>query len=456
MAFMGKLGESLMSRKNQTKSVSLVMLYMMSLMLAMVSVPSVMAVNETTQGTVTGTETWSGTMNLQGDVTVAEGAKLIVNAGTTVNIPYGQFIDVKGAICIGDTACGASAGSASSQARFIWSQPSDYNKVGRCLQNNSNVFNNPDAACGSGMVIRDTIDQAITSINYAHFENAYGYPIYVSSLQSLQYGALVFDGSSTTATGLSFTDINTSNVIAIDFASPLLTDSSFELGIDGRGYDAAAVRAYGAGAGILSTFEVKNSDFVGNADADCGQQGGGRAVIYIEDSYVDMDNLDISQNSYGILMKSSSGSLTNSDIDVKCNAVDTNSLKTTGIIEHTLEVNNNIITTEEGAGLTAYDGAKVYAERNTISGASEGSGVGIRSSIVELHDNTIGPIGGWNGLWIYGTSDVIAENNTIQDTGKEPVLIGEYHYQDQGWQVPAPSAARLYLANNIISNNSGT
>ena len=155
-------------------------------------------------------------------------------------------------------------------------------------------------------------------------------------------------------------------------------------------------------------------------------------------------------------MKSSSGSLTNSDINVKCNAVDTNSLKTTGLIEHTLEVNGNTITTAEGAGLTAYDGAKVYAERNIISGASEGSGVGIRSSIVELHENTIGPIGGWNGIWIYGTSDVVAENNTVQDTGKEPVLIGEYHYQDQGWQVPAPTAARLYLANNIISNNSGT
>ena len=130
--------------------------------------------------------------------------------------------------------------------------------------------------------------------------------------------------------------------------------------------------------------------------------------------------------------------------------------KTTGNIEHTLEVTDNDITTAEGAGLTAYDGAKVYAEGNIIAGASEGSGVGIRSSVVELHRNTIGPIGGWNGLWIYGTSDVIAENNTIQDTGKEPVLIGEYHYQDQGWQVPAPSAARLYLANNVISNNSGT
>ena len=444
-----------MSRKNRTKSVSLVMLYMMSLMLAMVSVPSAMAVNETTQGTVTGTETWSGTMNLQDDVTVAEGSKLIVNAGTTVNIPAGKFIDVQGAICIGYSACGASAGSSSSQARFIWSVPTDYTKTGRCLNTQSNVLNNPDAACGSGLIIRDTIDQSITSINFAHFENAYGYPIYVASLQAVQYGALVFDGSTTTARGLSFTDINTSNVIAVDYAAPLLTESTFELGIDGQGYDAAAVRAYDAGAGILSTFRVKNSVFTGN-DADCGQQGGGRAVLYIENSYIDMDSLDIKDNSYGILMKSSSGSFTNSKIDVKCNAIDTNSLKTTGNIEHTLEVKDNDITTEEGAGLTAYDGAKVYAEGNIISGAAEGSGVGIRSSVVELHRNTIGPVGGWNGLWIYGTSDVIAENNTIQDTGKEPVLIGEYHYQDQGWQVPAPSAARLYLANNVISNNSGT
>ncbi len=444
-----------MSQNNKAKSVSLIMLYMFSVLLGMVAVPTASASNETTQGTVTGVETWTGTMNLQGDVEVAEGAKLIINAGTTVNIPYGKFIDVKGAICIGDSACGATAGSASSKARFIWSLPTDYNKVGRCLNNASNVLNNPDAACGSGMVIRNTIDQSITSINYAHFENAYGYPIYVASLTSVQYGALVFDGSTTTARGLSFTDINTSNVIAVDFASPLLTDSDFELGIDGQGYDAAAVRAYGAGAGILSTFEVKNSDFTG-ADADCGSQGGGRAVLYIEDSYVDMDNLDIGQNSYGILLKSSSGSFTNSVIDVKCNAIDTNSLKTTGNIEHTLQVTGNTITTQEGAGLTAYDGAKVYAERNTISGASEGSGVGIRSSVVELHENTIGPIGGWNGIWIYGTSDVVAENNTIQDTGKEPVLIGEYHYQDQGWQVPAPTAARLYLANNIISNNTGT
>ena len=445
-----------MSRQKQAKSISLVMLYMLSIMVAVVSMPSAMAVNETTSGTVSGVETWTGTINLQGDVEVAEGAKLIVNAGTTVNIPYGNFIDVKGAICIGDAACGASAGSQSSQARFIWSQPSDYDKLGRCYVDGSNTFTNGDAACGSGMIIRNTIDQSITSINFAHFEKAYGYPIYVASLQSVQYAALVFDGSTTTANGLSFNDINTSNVIAVDYASPTLTDSTFELGIDGRGYDAAAVRAYGAGAGILSTLEIQNSEFTGNPDADCGNQGGGRAVIYIEDSYVDMDSLEIKDNSYGILLKSSSGTFTNSDVTVKCNAIDTNSLKKTGDIEHTLVVNNNIITTDEGAGLTAYDGAKVYAEGNTISGASGASGVGIRSSNVELHRNTIGPIGGWNGIWIYGTSDVVAEGNTITETAKEAVLIGEYHYEDANWNVPAPTAARIYLAHNTISNNSGT
>ena len=167
VGFMDRTGESLMERKNQAKSVSLVLLYMLSLSLAMVSVPSAMAVNETTQGTVSGTETWSGTMNLQGDVTVAEGAKLIVNAGTTVNIPFGKFIDVRGAICIGDTACGASAGSASSQARFIWSLPTDYTKEGRCAvaYADTNLAVSSDAACGSGMVIRSTIDQALSLIH---------------------------------------------------------------------------------------------------------------------------------------------------------------------------------------------------------------------------------------------------------------------------------------------------
>tara|TARA_Y100000766_G_scaffold2099_1_gene1682 strand:+ start:19001 stop:23233 length:4233 start_codon:yes stop_codon:yes gene_type:complete len=396
-------------------------------------------------------------MNLNGDVTVAEGAKLIVNAGTTVNIPYGNMIDVEGAICIGDTSCGSSSGSASNQARFIWSSPSDYTILGNCYSNNSNDPNyNGDTACGSGMVIRSTIDQAITSIKYAHFENAYGVPFDTNQVSGKQYGVLVFDGSSTSVTGLSFQDVNTSNILALDLASPIIDDSTFTIGIDGNGYDAAAVLAYGAGAGILGTMRIQNSEFTGNTQAECGQQGGGRSLIYIESSYIDLANLELKDNAYGLFMKQSSGSLTNSTIDVKCSGIDTNSHKVTGTINHTLMINDNDITTADGTGITAYDGAIVEANRNTISGAAQGSGFGIRSSSVTANDNVIGPIGGWNGLWIYGTSDVVAENNTIQDTAKEAVLIGEYHFNDQGWNVPTPTAARLYLANNLISNNTGT
>lgn len=449
-----------MSEHTSRKSLSLVALLLISSLAGLVTLPSASAVNETTVGTVTGTETWTGTMNLQGDVTVAEGSKLIINAGTTINIPYGSFIDVEGAICIGSTACGASAGSASNQARFIWSVPSasDYEKNGRCFVNGSNTYTNSDAGCGSGMIIRKTIDQSptATGINYAHFENAYGYPIYVATLQQVQYGVLVFDGSSTDATGLSFSAINTSNVLAIDFAAPTLRDSTFTLGVDGNGYDAAAVRAYGAGVGILATVNVFNSVFTGNTEPDCSTQGGGRVVIFMEESYINLDNIEIKDNAFGVFLKGTSGWLTNSTINVKCNAIDTNSHKETGPIKHTLHVEDNMITTAEGAGITAYDGAIVDARNNVISGASESSGFGIRSSTVAIHNNIIGPIGGWNGLWIYGTSDVIAENNTIQDTGKEAVLIGEYHFGDQGWNVPTPTAARLYLANNQISNNTGT
>ena len=447
---------SIMNNSTSRKSISLVALLLLSILTGLITIPTVSAVNETKSGTISGIETWTGTVNLNGDITVAEGAKLIINAGTTINLPPGTFIDVEGAICIGESSCGASSGSAGSQARFIWATPTDYTVTGRCYSNSSNNPNyNGDAGCGSGMIIRSTIDQAITSINYAHFENAYGVPFDTNQVSGKQYGVLVFDGSSTTATGLTFTDINTSNIIALDLASPLIKDSTFSLGIDGNGYDAAAVRAYGAGAGILGTMRIQNSDFTGNADADCGQQGGGRSLIYVESSYIDLSNLDIKDNAYGLFLKESSGSLTDSTINVKCSGIDTNSHKVTGTINHTLIINDNTITTADGSGITAYDGAIVEANRNTISGAAEGSGFGIRSSTVSANNNVIGPIGGWNGLWIYGTSDVSAENNTIQDTAKEAVLIGEYHFEDQGWNVPTPTAARLYFANNQISNNTG-
>ena len=441
---------------NVGKSVGLVGLLLVSLMIGLVSVPSASAVNETANGTIVTTETWSGTHTLTGDVTVAEGAKLVINAGTTINIPAGVFIDVEGAICAGSAACGASQGSASSQVRFEWATPSDYSVTGRCYQQGSQLLNNVDAACGSGLIIRSTINQASTGMSYVSFNNAYGFPIYVQSQQAVQYGTLIFDGSSTTVDNLAFSNINTSNVVALDFAAPTIRDSTFVLGDDGRGYDAAAVRVYDAGAGILSALTITGSTLTGNTQAQCGNQGGGRVLIYAENSYISMDNLDVKDNAFGVFLKGSSGSLGNSTFDVLCNAIDTNAYKSTGDFAHTLYLDNNVITTGEGAGITAYDGAIVSATGNTISGASDGSGFGIRDSTVTAHRNTVGPITGYNGFWVFGQSEVEIQNNTIQDTAKEPIQIGEYHYRDQGSNYPAPSPNRAYIADNIISNNSGT
>ena len=64
-----------MSGRRPLSSISLVTLLLMSLMVGMVTVPTVSANNETKNGVVVGTETWSGTHTLTGDVEVAEGAK---------------------------------------------------------------------------------------------------------------------------------------------------------------------------------------------------------------------------------------------------------------------------------------------------------------------------------------------------------------------------------------------
>ena len=438
----------------KSKSIGLVSLFLVSLFVTMVATaPTVTAVNETTSGTITGTETWTGVMNLDGDLLVAGGAKLIINAGTTINVPADKNIQIQGSICAGDSSCGASQASTGSPIRFIWGSAAAPapNQTGRCYV--TGVWN-PDMACGSGIYLASTIDQSLTRMNHVTLDGAYGIPVDIDGQGSIKYGAMIFDGASLSVTNPTFKDINTTNVLAFDGASPTLDGGTFVVGTDGQGYQGAAIQAYGAGAGLV-VMQILNSAFTGE-ETDCGQQGGGRSAVYLQNSFVRMDTISITDNSYGAFLRSSSGYLTNSTVTTKCNAIDTNSHLVTNGQQYTFVISDNTITPAEGAGITAYDGAIVVAERNTISGSSEGSGFGIRSSFVSINNNVIGPIGGWNGLWIYGESDVSAENNTILNTAKEPVLVGEYHHKDQGWNVPSPTKARLYFANNVISNNTGT
>jgi len=437
---------------NTGKSVGLVGLLLTSLLMGLMTVPAVSAINETSSGTITTTETWSGTHTVTGDVIVAEGAKLVINAGTTVNIKSGAFIEVEGAICAGLASCGASQASASSPVRLNWAAPADSSVVGRCSVQGNNLLNNPDAACGSGVIIRNTINQASTGLSYVTFDKAYGYPIYVQSESRYLSAALIFDGSSLNADHLTFTDINTTNVLAIDFAAPTIRDSTFTLGIDGLGNTGGGVAAYNAGAGILSKLTVLDSVFTGDAAASCDDV---ISLIYSQESFIDLDRIEIKDSAGGIFLRGSSGSFGNSTLDVKCNGIDTNSLKMTGDFSHTLYINNNQITTADGAGITAYDGAKISATGNTITGAAQGSGFGIRDSEVSAHQNTIGPITGFNGFWVFGSSDVELENNTVTDIAKEPIKIGEYLYKDSGSNYPSPSPNRAYIANNIVANNTG-
>ena len=438
-----------MSRNDMRGCLVLTLMLLMTSWVAMIPLaPEAEAAgtNQTTSGVLTGTETWSGSHTLTGDVEVAEGALLIINAGTTINMPVGAYIIVKGSMCAGDSSCGATQAGTGSPVRFIWPTASPVpNQTGRCYDP-GNGLTNTDLNCGEGIIFESTIDQALTSLSHVTIDGAYGVPVYISSRSQFAYSAMSFDGASFGLDHITFANINTSNVVAFNLAAPQFSDSTFVLGNDGEGWDAAAVRAFDAGTGILSTFVLENSAFTGNQAPDCGSNGGGRSLITADNSYIDMKTLSISQNAYGVFLKDSSGQFTNSQLNVKCNGIDTNGHKKTGDISHTLSVNNNSIVTEEGAPLTAYDSAIVVANDNTLSGASDGSGMGIRDSQLIAHRNIIGPIEGWNGMWIYGESDVVAENNSFEGAAKETILIGEYHYLDSGWNVPAPTS-RSYGCN---------
>ena len=448
-----------MTSKLKEKSVTMIALMFMSVMLSMISIPAASAAgtNQTTEGLLNGQETWRATHTLTGNVTVAPGASLIVESGALIIIPYGKHIDVRGSMCVGSRLCGApSDGSAGNPTTFDWTTPSESESLVR-----GSCYISVDAACDSGIIIRNTIDQDKTGLNFVEFNNAFGYEyLYtVGANPNAKFGALVFDGAKTYANGLVFNNINTSNILLTDLANPTISGSTFTLGVDGNTLGTAranAIDMIGAGAGISDPVSISDSTFTGDAQATCGSRPSGISMINVENSYVSIDDVSISNNGFGIFLEQSSGEIINSVIDVNCAGVNANGFKQTGSIKHTLTINDNTITTAEEAGITAYDQARISASRNVISGAESGSGVAVRSSTADLYNNNIGPIGGYNGIWIYGTSEVVAIGNTISDTGAEAVVHGEYHYQDSGWPSFQPSESRLFMENNLIENNAGT
>ena len=445
-----------MEETHRKKSLFLSFLMLTSVMIGLVGLmPTAMATNETTSGTISGTEVWTGSHTLTDTVIVATGANLIVQPGTTVTMPNGTYLDVRGGLCAGDIACGANGmASNSSRITFNWQDPSNASATGSCYGIFSGNHYNRDPSCNEGILLRSTVDIGATKLNHVSITNAYGMPRWVSEISEVRYGAIVAEGASPTMVGLKFEGVNTTSLLILDLARPDILGGEFTVGDDATSLIGSAIQAYGAGSSIQPLI-IDSAVFTGT-DNGCGQNDDGRHVLWVEESFVDLRNSVIASGDYGIRLDDSAGTVTSSTISTTCNGIDVNNKKTAGNnVAYKLTVANNKVTTADRSPLTAFNLAWVDFNNNVIDGAGEGSGVQISKSKVNISGGSIGPIGGWNGIWSIGESDVRIENVSIQDIAKEPLIAGEYHFGDNGWSVPSPSENRMYVANSIISSNGG-
>ena len=458
-----------MEMNNRTTSFLLVALFVMSTMTALMTLtPTAAASNETTSGVITGTEIWQGGHTLTGDVEIAPGAKLIIQPGTTVTFQNGTYLDVKGNLCAGDTTCGASGmGSNASRIKFQWATPANQSATGRCYKminpSSGQPLWNPDPSCFEGVLVRDTIDIAQTKINHLTIENAYGMPRYVSDLGEVRWASFILDGASPTVTEINFNNINTSSVLVLDLAAPTFNGGTFQVGVEAaiEALAGNAVQTYGAGS-PSGPVRFMSPVFTGTQNG-CTSQDNGRHVLWAQKSFTNIDHGVVASSDYGYRYTDSAGVVNANTIQSDCTGIDINGRRTVINNDYDLTVSNNTITTGDNSPVTIYNGALALVEGNVMSGAAEGSGIQVvccSSSVIKtearITNNVIGPITGYNGIWGVGTFDIEVDNNTFQEINREPFIIGEYHYQDSGWPVSAPSVARATINDNIINNVSGT
>ena len=441
-----------MTHQNARRSLLLTSLFLLSSLLMLLGpVPAVSGA--TSNGTISSDEIWSGGHSVTGDIVVGPGVKLTIQPGTTVTFSNGTSLVVYGDLCAGDVACGASStASNSSRINLQWTDAVNLSARGECygLYNN---FWNSDPSCNEGVYLSNSIDIGKTKLNHVTFTNTYGIPIYVPEIQKFRYGALVLDGASPILEGLKFTGVNTSSLLALDLATPDILGGEFVVGDDAEEVAGSAIQIYGAGS-TVSPLSISNAIFIGSAKG-CGQQDGGRHVLWAEEAFVDIDHPVINSGDFGMRLDDSAGVLQSGTFQTTCNAIDVNGHKIVSGADYQLSILNTSIITNEKAGVTAYDDSFLDFGGNVISGASDGSGVIVKNSIVNAHHNVIGPIGGWNGFWMFGSFDVRIENNTITQTAKDPIVAGGYHFGDSGWSIDAPQPSRAHIANNTIEWSGG-
>ena len=152
---------------------------------------------------------------------------------------------------------------------------------------------------------------------------------------------------------------------------------------------------------IVSPFQISDISLTATNNG-CQQNAGGRSAIWAEDSFIEIDNADITGD-YGLYLRTSAGTVSNSVLDVNCNGIDLWGKKAVGSTSFGFEISDNDITTIEGNGVYGAGSSLFTLTNNDIEGAASASGIVVYNSEAHIHNNDIGPINGFFGFQLGGT-----------------------------------------------------
>ena len=87
-------------------------------------------------------------------------------------------------------------------------------------------------------------------------------------------------------------------------------------------------------------------------------------TLWAQETFIEINDATVNTGDYGFAFVSSSGVSHDSDINVNCNGEILMESKAIQGVAYTFEVGNNEIETDEGSGITVYDGGDAELHNN--------------------------------------------------------------------------------------------
>lgn len=210
-----------------------------------------------------------------------------------------------------------------------------------------------DASCYEGVLIRNTIDLSQTGLRYITIDGAWGIPYYIPTVFQWRYGALVIDGASPVLNEIEFTNINTTSVLTTNLAQPRFVGGEYVVGTDdSSGVRGSAVQIYSSGTPVTPL--ILESPYLIGTNVGCSRQAPSRPAVWAQDTFIEITDAEVETGDYGISLRNSAGTVSNSELDVNCNGIDINSRKAVGNTDYEVNIINNEITTVDGAPITVF------------------------------------------------------------------------------------------------------